>query len=542
MRKLFLILVLMLCLLLSGLAAAEETQAAQIALPALPAVAVLPEGVYSPVLTPDNLKDNGPFILSRGGTVEEWEEEFKSGGILLKAYDDKNQRLLVITALADEDGQRYGDIDLQNAQTRADYRREHQQGGLFSNLGYRVESAEWKKFDQVGRFLMIKYSFREGGDLLYRGFARKTVKNGLSIMVDMQVYGRALKAGDNTALNKVFDTLRFTGNVGEGVSMPIFLNEAVSAPAETNKPSFIMSGMTRSGAKLTATVLSFSSSTPANFIAQADTKGNYSLPVELSGEGVYMLTLMVEAEGLEPLEKTYSINYGRGLLPVSFTSQLPQMLTGDKYTISGVTEPGASVQLIVNDKSVSKRANAKGVFSFPVATKAEGSYTVRLSFEKAGFDSRQFDLTAVKGGADAAQAQGEAASAEGEAAQADSGEALSPSYTDLVAKADHYDGKLLTYDGYVTGTQQQAGDYEISLALRKGAAGYADTVLAVDTKDPGFAPGSRVRVYGILEGLGSEDGGAEYSYPRLRVQNMTLLEEAPAQTEAPAQESQTAAP
>ncbi len=327
MRKLLLIFILTFCLLLPGMSMAEDQQ---VALPAIPAVLLLPEGVYNPVLTPDNLKDNGPFILSRGGTVEEWEAEFKTKGILMKAYDDKNRRLLVVTGLQDEDGQRFGDIDLQTADTRAAYRAIYSKGGAYEALGYRVDSAEWKNFKQVGRFLMLKYSYRQGGEVIHRGFARRTVKNGLSIMVDMQVFGRTLKAGDNTALNKVFDTLVFTGNVGEGVAMPVFLNESSTAPKETNKAGFTMSGMTRSGAKLTATLLSFSNTTPANFTAQADAKGNYSLPVTLSGDGVYMLTLLVEAEGLEPLEKTYSINYGRNLLPVEFKTQLPETLTEDK--------------------------------------------------------------------------------------------------------------------------------------------------------------------------------------------------------------------
>lgn len=524
MRKLLLISILTLCLLLPAMALAEDQQ---VALPAIPAVLLLPEGVYNPVLIPDNLKDNGPFILSRGGTVEGWEEEFKTKGILLKAYDDKNRRLLVVTGLQDEDGQRFGDIDLQTADTRAEYRRLYLDDGPFSVQGYRVDSAEWKNFKQVGRFLMIKYSYRQGGEVLHRGFARRTVKNGLSIMVDMQVFGRALKAGDNTALNKVFDTLAFTGNVGEGVAMPVFLNESSTAPKETNKSSFTMSGMTRSGAKLTATLLLFSNTKPANFTAQADAKGNYSLPITLPGDGVYMLTLLVESEGLEPLEKTYPVNYSRNLLPVEFTSQLPETLTQDKYTISGVTDPATSVQMVVNGKSASKKSNGRGEFSFSVNTKEEGEYIVRLSFQKGSLDIRTFDITAVRGAASPGDQAGAVTGTGGAVAAQDQGEALSPSYTDLIAKADTYDGRLLTYDGFVTQIEQQAGDYVISLALRKGPAGYADTVILVADSDPGYAVDSKIRVYGILEGLGAEGAdSAEHSYPKLRVQNITLLEEA----------------
>ena len=88
MRKLLLIFILTFCLLLPGMAMAEDQQ---VALPAIPAVLLLPEGVYNPVLTPDNLKDNGPFILSRGGTVEEWETEFKTNARLLGLGKNLNQ-------------------------------------------------------------------------------------------------------------------------------------------------------------------------------------------------------------------------------------------------------------------------------------------------------------------------------------------------------------------------------------------------------------------------------------------------------------------
>ncbi len=524
MRKLLLVFILTLCIVLPNTVKAEDVQ---VTLPALPAVVLLPEDRYDPILTPDNLKDNGPFILSRGGTIEQWEEEFKTKGIMLRAYDDSNKRMLVITGLQDEDARRFGDIDLQTAATRADYRREHQGDGSFANLGYRVESAEWKNFKNVGRFLMIKYSFREDGEVLHRGFARKAVKNGLTVMVDMQVFGRTLKAGDNTALNKVFDSLTLTGNVGEGVSMPVFLNESSTAPLETNKSSFTMKGMTRSGAKLTATVQSFSG-TPANYTTEADAKGNYSLMIDLPGEGVYLLRLEVASEGLETLEKNYSINYGRTLLPVTFTGQLPEVLTQDKYTISGETEPGTEVQLIVNSQSVSKKSNNQGKFSFNVNTKEDGIYTVRLSLQKKGFNVRTFDFTATKG-ADTPGTEDSMTSPDGstDTSAGNRGEALSPSYTDLIAKAESYDGKLLTYDGFITEVQQQAGEYVISMALREGPTGYADTVIAAAENNPGYALGSKVRVYGILEGMGAEGAESiEHSYPKLRVQNMVLLEEA----------------
>ncbi|NLC32852.1 MAG: hypothetical protein GX781_06100 [Clostridiales bacterium] len=520
MRKLIVFFSIIFCLLVQTPVNAEE----QVILPVLPAVVLLPQGVYSPVLTPDNLQENQAFIFSRGGTVEQWQEEFKNSGILLKAYDDSNKRVLQVTGLLDEDGQRYGDIDLQSPATRAQYRSLYKSDGPFAQKGYRVESAEWKNFKSIGRFLMMRYSFRQDGEVIHRGFARRSVKNGLSVMVDMQVYDRTLSAGDNTALNKVFDTLSFTGSVGVGAAAtPIFLNESASAPLETNQPSFTLKGMTRAGAKLTATVMSFTSTTPANFSVQADEKGNYSLPIQLSSEGIYMMNLSVQAEGLDPLEKTYSITYGRNLLPVQITLQLPEIMTQDKYTISGITQAGVNVQMILNGDNTSKRTAKNGSFSFNVNTKAEGIYQLRLIFEKKGFDARTFDFTAVKGSAQQSSLNPDnAANAVPLASQ---GEAVSPSYTELVAKADIYDGMLLTYDGFITRIEEQAGDYILSIALRKTATGFADTIKAVMDKAPDFTAQDKVRVYGLLEGIGSgEDASIDLSYPMLRVQSLTLLE------------------
>ena len=520
MRKLIAVFSIVFCLLLLNSVNAEE----QVILPALPAVLLLPQEVYSPVLTPDNLQANQAFIFSRGGTVEEWQEEFKTQGILLKAYDDSNKRVLEVTGLADEDGQRYGDIDLQSADTRAEYRSLYQKDGAFANKGYRVESAEWKNFKNIGRFLMMRYSFRQDGEVIHRGFARRSVKNGLSIMIDMQVYGRTLKAGDNTALNKVFDSLSFTGNVGEGaIATPVFLNESASAPMETNQPNFTMKGMTRSGAKLTATVMSFTSNTPANFTAEADAKGNYTLPIQLSSEGIYMMNLSVQSDGLEPLEKTYSITYGRNLLPVEITLQLPENISHVKYTSSRMTQSGVTDQMILNGYNTSKRTGSNGSFSFNVNTKAEGTYQLKLIFEKKGFDARIFDFTAIKG---TAQQRIMVPGNGIDALPSSQGEALSPSYTELIAKADIYDGKLLTYDGFITGIQEQAGDYILSIALRKAVTGYADTIKAVMDKAPDFTAQDKVRVYGLLEGVGSgEDASMDLSYPLLRVQSITLLEQ-----------------
>ena len=67
----------------------------------------------------------------------------------------------------------------------------HLKGESFKAEGYKIESAEWKKTAQ-GRFLMLKYKRNWNGET-YRGYARKTIKNGYTILLDYKVFGRAIR-------------------------------------------------------------------------------------------------------------------------------------------------------------------------------------------------------------------------------------------------------------------------------------------------------------------------------------------------------------
>lgn len=526
------LLILAVMLLLTVLPASAE----QVGLEAIPAVLQLPDGAYSPILTPENLVENETYIHAKGGSAAAWAEEWKAQGILMKAYDDANNRVLVVSALADEPGQRLIDIDQQTAGIRADYRREHLDGpAMPADLGYRVESAEWKNFPHVGRFLMLKYRFSPGGTLQYRGFARKSVKNGLSIMMDMQVYGRGLKAGDNTALNKVFDTLQFTAAAAPGVSLPVVLSETTIPPEETNLPDITIEGTTRPGVKLNAVVGSMASPQADSYNTVADDKGHYQFDIRLPQEGVFLITMTATLDGLEETTRNYPITYRRNMIPVIFTTpEFPQQLTQDSYTLSGTTDAGVTVQFVVNDKSTQKRTNKNGTFSFKVNTREEGTYNVRFSFSKKDYNMRTFDYQGVKG------APGEAIPVTSPALAAGTtdipqqpGEALSPPYTDLIAQAAQYDGKLLTYDGYLISAEQQGGEWLLSMALRKTSAGYADTIVLITERDPAIRPDTPIRAYGELVGLNVTDDSAELGYPRLQLQRIQAYPGDSAPTLAP---------
>lgn len=506
MRKRFLVALTLLCL-----AAVFPALAEQYSFDAFHAALSLPDGVYETVLTPQNLASHEAFIQLKGGTVEGWAADFKARGIWLQAYDQDTDRVLVVTALEDVDGQRYFDINAAGTNVRADYRKSHGKNGAWSVLGYHYDSISWKNFSS-GRFLQLRYSYRQGGELVCRGFQRRTIRNGHTITLDMQVYGRNVSGADNTALNKVFDTFAFS-QVQPVPELPITLAETATAPIETNQRSFTMKGETKGGAKMSAVVMSFTDTQGQVFSATADKNGKYSLPIELPREGNYLMTLTVEYQGLESLSKSYSITYQEGLLPAVITAPPPDIFPQDSFTLMGTTEAGVDLTLSVNGAETKKKTGRDGGFSFKINTASEGGYSINLTLSKKGFNDRNFSYNASR--LISQQAKDEALRLK----------ATSPPYAQMAASPENYDGQLLTYTGYLVSKEDVSGEWILRFALEKTQTGFADEMIVTAESDPGLAAGSRVRIYGSLVGknIGQDAAGEEEILPKLQLALMDAV-------------------
>lgn len=470
----------------------------------------LPDQVYSPVLTPDNLQQNEGFIQSQGGTLESWTADFAARGVLLMAYDQANSRVLLVTAEQDVDGQRLFDINEHDSDTRARYRLSHGKDGAYAILGYRYDSVSWKNFKNIGRFLQLRYSFRQGGEVVRRGFQRRSIRNGYTITVDMQVFGRQLSGGDNTALNKVFDTLSFS-QVLPLPPLPISLDESATAPVETSKSEFTMRGITKPGASLRAALMSFGAGSTTIFEATANKNGAYTLPITMPGEDVYLMTLTVSAQGAEDLSKTYNIRYQKGLLPAQITAEPPAELTGDSLTLAGYTsEAGVSATLRVNGQDQSLNVPRNGNFSFQVDTSQEGKYEIRLTLSKRGFDDRVFAYTANRFLSQEARETVLNATAQ------------SPSYQELMENPESFDGRLLRFTGTIIEKHNDTDTWVFHLATKKDGSNYGDIVILTSEADQPFTVNTQVRVYGQMVGmyLAKDLQGEELSLPNLQLSMM----------------------
>ncbi len=476
------------------------------------------------LLRADNLSRHPEWLSRHNTSEEEMLADWEARGVLLQAWTQDGDACLEITAVRDEGAVAWHDIDDQTPNLRATYRRDHLSGSKYKSIGYNIQSAEWKKTAE-GRFLMLKYK-RTWEGTTWRGYARKTIKNGYTITLDYKVFGRGLANKDNNSLNKVWNSWKFTQHItrdqvsapaGTGVAGSVTggistgdlqgdgSTEAAPAPAttahlsftavppdETNTGKFTVEGSCDPNTHLAGVCMSYGGGDPVIFETDADRRGRFKLSVQLPQEGIWLMTMNAVQNG--QIVEEYVLNsttYQHTLLTVSFTNPLPaeMELTGDSLVISGVTMKQTTVQCLVDGRYNKQiRTNNSGKFSFKIDTTADGVYSISLTFSKKSYDTRRFTCTATR------------ATSTVDIREKALNEAIKPAYTLLSKKVSAYVGRIMTYQMYVTETVSTGDAWLIFMAQRLTAGGYSDLVVVTASEDPGFEPGSIHRMYGTLRG------------------------------------------
>ncbi len=509
MRKVtFALVVLCLCLL-----AAVPGLCQAVNLDSIYATLEIPDS-YT-ILTEANMETHVDFLNTKGVTVDVMLQTFQAEGILLQAYGKNGDTRLQITALKDVDAQTYFDIDQHTPATRAKYRREHLDGEAYEALGISYDSAEWKKTTAYGRFLMLKYVQRLGGKVDHRGFARRTIRNGYTITLDYQVYGRGLNGKDNNAINDIMDTWRFT----KVLAMPGSAGEAAAAgetpaalattqltqepPTQTNKSSFVIKGTTTPGASITGSIYRMGDEKPELVKGTAGKTGSFTLDFNMPREGVYVLVLTVTVNGIDIDElQLPGITYDKTLLPVRFDETFPEDITTDKLLISGTTDPATQITCVVNGKTTKKKANAKGAFSFSINTAEEGEYSFEITLSKKGLSDRHFTFTASR------------VWSETELREKVSKDAIKPAYSILTSKINGYTGRVMGYTAYVTEISKSSDTWYIHMALRKVNSIYREKIVVLTKNEPTVMIDSQMKMYGRCLGMHVEQNNTgEEEYP-----------------------------
>ena len=168
-------------------------------------------------------------------------------------------------------------------------------------------------------------------------------------MLDYQVYGRGLKAKDETSLNKVANTVVFSKSDAMPTSVGGLLEFTSTPPEETDTGAFTVEGTCTPGAHLIGVVMRYSSPTPTRVETDANRSGKFKMKVQLPSEGIWLMTLTVESNDVIIAEEVFDITtFNRSILPVTMDSPLPDQLTEDQLVISGETMKGVTVQCFVS--------------------------------------------------------------------------------------------------------------------------------------------------------------------------------------------------
>ena len=504
MRKILLSLLFLLCLLLPAAALADS-----FTFPEQGAACVIPSGKYT-FITPENVASQTTWLSEQNKTADEVLADFTARGVLLQAWGKSGDVMIEISAVQDLYGEQYYDVNQVSDSERKNYRVGHatDKTGEWRALGYDYDSdAAWKNYKFGGRFLQLEYTRTINGQS-YRGYARKTIRNGWHIHVDYQVYDRGLKSSDKNALEAIMTSWEFfevTSRPATSATKIIFTS---TPPQETNTGKFTLEGTGSSGLKLLCVAMRMSTRDVHQFETTTDNKGKFELDVKLPKEGFWLLTYTVYNGETVVEEGAFdAITYDDMLLTVRMNTPLPEAmtLTGNSLTISGTTMKQTKVQCIVDGRyNKAITTNNSGTFSFTFDTNEEGVYNITLVFEKKGYAARRYHCEATR-----------ELTAE-DRNQAIRDDAVKPSYSNLKKKIDGYRGRYMVYTLNIKEITQTSTGYLTFAGMTKTKSGVYKEIVAIrTTEEPSWREGTAVRMYlkclGMYDVVG-DDGTDSYPY------------------------------
>lgn len=499
MKKLAMILLALVCICACAVASAQTFTFEDIY-----ATLTLDENAYT-FLTPDNLDLHPEWVADQGVDAEALSEQWREEGILLTAVSLKDKAVrVVVSAVQDDFSTRFFDADQVTAARRSEYRLSHSNNEMLQEEGFTFQSVDWQNLKHAGRFLVIKYR-RTVDDVKQYGYARRTVRNGYTIMIDYQVHGRALKTADATALTRIMENFSFTQVLDKPVTaVPRAVLEK-TPPAETNTGKFTVSGKCEPGLTVTGIVLRMSSPDPIRIDETATNSGKFSLDVKLPEEGVWLMSLTFANQGEVVDEYVFGVTtYQKNLLPVNFTNDFPTVSYDDQLVVSGTTLGGVQVQCLAG-LSYEKRitTNNSGKFTFKIDTKDAGEYDITLVFTKKGMNTRRYVHTVNR------------IVTEDQQLERWRKEAVKPAYKVLTSKLTGYTGRVMGYNLYVVGYELDGDAWRIRMAMKKVGKNYDQIVYVRTADEPQFEIGTQQKVYARCGGSIEipQENGSTKAYP-----------------------------
>ncbi len=456
----------------------------------------IPE-TYTVVMTPENLDVYATWLEARGQDVEALRADFAKRGVLMQCWPEDGKTCLEVTALQTDRTIGIFNVNEQTEDMRASYRLSHYPRNEYLGEGYDFSSSSWTRSDS-GRFLALKYVRREGGEVLCKGYMRRTIYNGYEITFDLQVFGRNVTEKDNTALNKVWKSFSFVETHPMPPVASAKINITTTPPEETNERDFHIKGTAAKDVKFTAVVMGLSYDGSILYEETVDKSGKFDIPIELPKEGVFLITFFAEYNGEEVLELAYPVTYQRMLLMVNLDVDIPTELTSDEWTILGDSVAGSEIQVFLDGVSQgNKRVNNEGRFKIPLEVSEEGPHELVLVFSKKGLSNRRLTYNFTRKWND------------GDMLNYLKKQAVKPTYANLLKKTEDYEGNIVGYKAYLLDASQSGDQWLLRMALTKEEGKYKNIILVLSNDEPTFDVGDRMMMYGTFEGVSVSVSGDE---------------------------------
>ena len=456
----------------------------------------IPE-TYPVVITPKNLDVYVTWLEAQGKDPEAVRADMTSRGVLMQCWPEDGSTCFEITAIQNDRTLGIFDVNQQNEDMRASYRLGHYPRNDYLSEGYDFSSASWTKLEG-DRYLALKYVHRDGGEVLNKGFMRRTIFNGFEITLDMQVYGRNATDKDNNALNKLWKTLSFVEALPLPAVASAMINITTTPPEETNERDFHIKGTAASGVSFTAVVMGMSYDGSILYEETVDRSGKFDIPIELPKEGVFLITFFAEYEGEEVLELAYPVTYQRMLLTVNMDIPVPKEITSDELTLLGDSVAGSEIQVFLDGETLeSKRVNGEGRFKLSLDIDEEGPHELVLVFSKKGLADRRMVYTINRKWTD------------GDMLSYLKKHATKPTYANLVKKPEDYEGEMIGFKAYLLDVSQNGDEWLVRMALTKDDGKFKNMIIVSTNEEPSFAEGERIMMYGTYAGLSLSISGDE---------------------------------
>ena len=197
----------------------------------------------------------------------------------------------------------------------------------------------------------------------------------------------------------------------------------------------------------------------------------------------------------------------RGVI-VSTGGQIPNNLAmrlqSQHVPILGTSEPGASIQVFVNNEPImTKRVTAAGKFKVDLDTSTEGPYDLVLVFSKKGLADRRITHSFTRQWSEA------------DILKDIKRQAIKPGYAALKKKIEAYEGRIMGYKCYLLNVTKAGDEYIAQMALTKRGEAYSSVILVTCDEEPTMAVGTQVWMYGTCVGMSlpSEGDETNATYP-----------------------------